>query len=91
MKKLSSSIIALSFLAAGTAQAATPAKSSGHAVTLCKAEAELAHEGYKRAKANKIKLTRGVYQIKLKVVTEGETIKSVCEIAKDGAITYSIS
>ncbi|GAA6138836.1 hypothetical protein NBRC116583_25830 [Arenicella sp. 4NH20-0111] len=89
MKKLTSSLFALTFLFAAAAQAGEPAKSSGHAVTLCKSQAGLAHEGYKRARASKIKLTRGVYKIKLKVVTEEGSVKTVCEIAKDGSISYT--
>lgn len=87
MKKLIASLMALTFTAA--ANAGIPAKSSGHAVTLCKAQASEAHEGYKRAKANKIKLTRGVYNIKMRVVTEEGSVKTVCEIATDGTISYT--
>ena len=90
MKKLTSTLIALSVLATAVAQA-EPAKSSGHAVTLCKNKASVAHEGFKRAKAGKIKLTRGVYKIKLKVLTEEGSVKTVCTIAKDGTIDYSKS
>lgn len=89
MKKLTSSLIALTILFAANVQAGEPAKSSGHAVTLCKAQASIAHEGYKRARASKIKLTRGVYKIKLKVVTETESMNTVCQIAKDGTISYT--
>jgi len=88
MKKLSSSLILLTSLIAGTAQAAEAPRSSGHAVTLCKAQAKLAHEDYLRSKATKIKLTRGVYKIKLKVNTESETHKTHCDINKDGTISY---
>ena len=91
MKKLSLSLLALTLSFASASQAAVPAKSSGHAVTLCKAQAEVAHEGYKRSKASKIKLTRGVYKVKLKVVTETESLNTVCEIAKDGEISYTMS
>lgn len=91
MKKLTSSLIALTIAIAASAQAGEPARSSGHAVTLCKAQASIAHEGYKRARASKIKLTRGVYKIKLKVVTDSESVKTLCEIAKDGTINYTQS
>lgn len=90
MKKLTYTLIALGTLATAGVQA-EPAKSSGHAVTLCKNQASIAHEGFKRAKANNIKLTRGVYKIKLKVLTEEGSVKTVCKIAKDGTIDYSKS
>ncbi len=91
MKKLTSSLIALTLVFAANVQAGEPAKSSGHAVTLCKAQASMAHEGYKRARASKIKLTRGVYKIKLKVVTDTESVKTVCVIDKDGKIDYTMA
>lgn len=90
MKKLTYTLIALGSLMAAGVQA-EPARSSGHAVTLCKNQASIAHEGFKRAKAGKIKLTRGVYKVKLKVLTEEGSVKTVCEIAKDGTIGYTRS
>ncbi len=91
MKRLTTSVIALTLTLGLSANslAKTPANSSGHAVTLCKSQASIAHEGYKRAKASKIKLTRGVYKIKLKVLTESGSQSTVCEIAKDGEISYT--
>jgi len=90
MKKLTSSLlIAIVLLLAPTAQAKQPAKSSGHAVTMCKTQASLAHEGYKRARTSRIKLTRGVYKIKLAVVTEEGKIQTLCEVEKDGTINYT--
>ncbi len=89
MKILTAASLAISMLILAPAHAATPAKSSGHAVTLCKAQASIAHEGYKRARASKIKLTRGVYKIKLKVLTESGSQMTVCEISKEGEISYA--
>lgn len=88
MKKLASILIAVSASLTLNAQA-EPAKSSGHAVTMCKQQAAIAHEGYKRARAANIKLTRGIYKIKLKVLTDEGSVKTVCTIAKDGTIDYS--
>ncbi len=89
MKNLTTSLLAVSLFVATGAQAAQPVKSSGHAVSLCKAQASASNENYKRARASKIKQTRGVYKIKLKVLTEDGSSNALCEIAKDGTITYS--
>jgi len=89
MKKLTSPIISLTFLFSASTFAGEPVRSPGHAVTLCKAQASVAHEGYQRARASKIKSTRGTYKIKLKVVTNDGSVKTTCKIAKDGEISYA--
>lgn len=67
---LASSILAASLLITTPAQASV--NTAGQATSLCKAQAEKAHPGYKRSKSVKIKQTRGVFKIKMKVITESE-------------------
>jgi len=71
------------------AQEKVEVKTSATALTLCKAEAELAHPGYQRSDHKKIKQLRGKFKINLRVKTETGKINTVCEITKDGEITYT--
>lgn len=84
---VASSLIVTSFLATSTAYANV--KTAGQASSLCKAQAEKAHPGYTRSKSVKIKQSRGVFKIKLKVVTDTETITTFCEVTKDGEVSYA--
>jgi hypothetical protein len=85
---LASSLLATSLLATNVAHAAK-VETAGQAMTLCKAKAETAHTGYKRSKSTKIKQTRGVFKITLKVITDSESVKTKCKVDKDGTVTYS--
>jgi len=88
--KIAASILATGLLFSANSQAAT-IKTAGQAMGLCKEQAEKAHPDYKRSKSTNIKQKRGVFKIKMKVVTESETLKVLCEVAKDGTITYAKS
>jgi len=72
-----------------TSSNAASINTAGQAMTLCKAQAEKAHPGYQRSKSTKIKQRRGVYKIKMKVVTADESITTFCEVSKDGTISYA--
>lgn len=85
---LASTLFAAGLLFSASSNAAD-IKTAGQAMSLCKAQAEKAHPGYQRSKSTKIKQTRGVFKIKMKVVTENESITTFCEVAKDGAISYA--
>ncbi len=92
MKNLRNLTLASSLLVASlgtTVSQAADVKTAGQAISVCKAQAKSAHPDYKRSKASKIKQTRGVFKIKMKVITEAESMTTHCEIAKDGTVTYS--
>lgn len=84
---LATSLITASFLATSTASANVD--TAGQASSLCKAEAAKVHPGYKRSKSVKIKQTRGVFKIKLKVVTESETMATFCDVTQKGEVSYT--
>lgn len=86
--KLATALLAASLLFSASSQAAD-IKTAGQAMTLCKTQAEKAHPGYKRSKATKIKQTRGVFKIKMKVVTTDGSLTTFCEVSKDGTISYA--
>ena len=86
--KLISSLFAASLLFTATSNA-SEIKTAGQAMSLCKAHATKSHDGYKRSKSTNIKHKRGIFKIKMKVVTAQESISTYCEVAKDGTVSYS--
>jgi len=64
-------------------------KTDAQALTLCKIQAEKAHPGFKRASIKKIKQIRTKFKINLRVLTETGKENTICEVTKDGEITYS--
>jgi len=68
---------------------AAEVKTAGQAMSLCTAQAKATHSDYKRSKSTKIKQRRGVFKIKLKVITESGSVNSLCEVTKEGSVTYS--
>lgn len=86
--KLVSSLFATSLLFSATSNAAQ-IKTAGQAMSLCKAHATKTHADYKRSKSTNIKQKRGVYKIKMKVVTKQESISTLCEVTKDGTVSYT--
>lgn len=86
--KLASGLFAASLLFSANSQAAQ-IKTAGQAMSLCKAQAEKAHPNYQRSKSTKIKQSRGVFKIKMKVVTSDESLTTLCDVKKDGTISYS--
>jgi hypothetical protein len=93
MKNSTTLKLTISLLTAGLLFSATSAagniNSAGQAMSLCKAQAEKAHPGYERSKSTQIKQSRGVFKIKMKVITSEESVKTICEVSKDGTISYS--
>lgn len=89
MKAIKSTLLATSILALSMTSNAMEVKTSATALTLCKAEAELAHPGYKSSTHKKIKNIRGKFKITLQVKTGQGKVKTLCEVTKDGEITYS--
>lgn len=93
MKNLKTLTLASSLFLAGLAvntnAYADGINTAGQASSLCKAQAEKAHPGYKRSKSVKIKQTRGVFKIKMKIVTETESLITFCEVTKDGDVSYA--
>lgn len=85
---LASSIFAASLLFSATSIAAQ-VKTAGQAMTLCKAQAEKAHPEYLRSKSTKIKQSRGVFKIKMKVITPDQSLVTLCEVNKDGTVLYA--
>ena len=88
MKILSSTLLAAMLLVASNAHAAD-IKTAGQALTLCKAQAETAHPGYKRSMSKKIRQNRAGFKLNLKVITANGSENTICEVAKDGEVTYS--
>ena len=86
--KLASTLFTAGLLFSAASSAAT-VNSAGQAMSLCKAQAEKAHPGYERSKSTQIKQSRGVFKIKMKVITTEESVKTVCKVAKDGTVTYA--
>lgn len=87
-KLTATTALLVSSMMASSANAADVA-SAGEAIGLCKEKAQLAHPGYKLSKSTKIKQTRGAYKITMRVVTEDARLKTICEVTKDGQVTYS--
>jgi len=86
--KIAAALFATGLLFSASSQAAN-IKTAGQAMSLCKAQAEKAHPDYKRSKSTKIKQTRGVFKIKMKVVTDSESMTTFCEVSKDGTVSYA--
>lgn len=88
MKTLISTLLA-STLILISANAHADVKTSAQALTLCKAQAEKAHPGYKRSTAKKMKQIRTKFKINLNVITETGKENTICEVNKAGEITYT--
>ncbi|MGK0373698.1 MAG: hypothetical protein ACJA2E_000165 [Arenicella sp.] len=86
--KLAASLLTAGLIFSANSNA-SEVDTAGQAMTLCTAQAEKAHPGYQRSKSTKIKLTRGVFKIKMKVVTEGESLTTFCEVTRDGTVSYA--
>ncbi len=86
--KLASGLFAAGLLFS-TAGNAAQVKTAGQAMTLCKAQAEKAHPGYQRSRSTKIKQSRGVFKIKLKVTTADDSLVTFCDVQKDGTVSYA--
>ena len=86
MKKvlLTASLLLLSF-----STQAIKVKTSATALTMCKAEAALAHPNQTKIAMKKIKQTRGIFKVTLKVSTPKGKVSTLCVIDKEGKITYS--
>ena len=85
---LASSVLAASLLFSSSANAAK-IKTAGQAMSLCKAQAEKAHAGYKRSKSTKIKQHRGNFKIKMKIITSEGSLTTSCDVSKDGTVVYA--
>ncbi len=92
-KKSTSLTLAASLFTAGllfsASSQAAEIKTAGQAMSLCKAQAEKAHPGYKRSKSTKIKQSRGIFKIKMKVITDNESLTTFCEVNREGTISYA--
>lgn len=88
MKILTNSLLLAALAIAGNANAAD-VKTAGQAVTLCKAQAQSAHPGYKRSISKKIRQGRAGFKVNMKVITDDGSVKAVCEVTKDGTVSYS--
>ena len=86
--KLTSGLFAASLLFSATSNAAE-IKTAGQAMSLCKAHATKTHPDYKRSKSVNIKQSRGIFKIKMKVITKQESFSTFCEVTKDGILSYA--
>ena len=93
MKNSTTMTLAASLLTAcllfSTTSLAADVKTAGQAMSLCKSQAEKAHPGYERSKSTKIKQTRGVFKIKMKVITANASLTTLCEVTRDGTVSYA--
>ena len=87
MKTLINTLITCTFIIASMS-AHAEVKTTSQALSLCKAQAEKAHPGYKRSTAKKMKQTRKQFKIDLHVLTETGKIKTQCVVTKDGEVSY---
>jgi len=88
MKTLNTLALASSLFLASTLANAAKIETASQAMSLCKAQAEQTHPDHKRIKSTRIKQRRGEFKITLKVITDNEKLKTICEVNKDGAINY---
>lgn len=89
MKTITSTFIATSLLILSMSAQANEIKTSAQALSLCKAQAEIAHPGYKRSVMKKVKKVRSTFKINLQVLTESGKIKTQCEVSKNGEVVYA--
>lgn len=89
MKTLLSILTIATLLFIGTTQAAQ-VTSAGQAISLCKAEAQAQHADYRRSKSQKIKQVRGGYKVNLKVSLADSSVRTVCNVSKDGTLVYAL-
>lgn len=90
MKKTTQALLATSLTLLSMATFASEIKTPATALTKCKVEAGLAHPGQTKIVHKKIKQLRGKFKIDLRVSTPKGRINTLCEITKDGDITYSV-
>ena len=89
MRTIENLIIATSILLSSMSVHAYEVKTPATALTLCKAEAKLAHPKQTKIVSKKIKQMRGKFKINLRISTPEGKVNTLCEITKDGEITYS--
>lgn len=89
MNILKSLTLALGLISASSAVSAAEIKTAGQAMSLCRTEAQQQHPDHKRIKPSKIKQVRSTFKITLKVTSENEKMKALCEVTRDGAVTYT--
>jgi len=89
MKAIQSTILTISLLTISITANAKEIKTSAAALTLCKAEAASTYAGYKSSSLKKVKQMRGKFKIYLHVKTDERKIKTICEVTRNGEITYS--
>jgi len=89
MTILKSFTLALALISASSAISAAEVETPGQAMSLCRAEAKLQHPDHKRIKSTKIKQVRSTFKITLKITSENEKVKSLCEVTRDGSVTYA--
>ena len=90
MKALTRSLIAASLLIA-SASYAEDVTTAGQALSICKAQAEIAHADHKRSILKKVRQNRNGYQVKLKILTNEGAVSTVCDVTKEGEVTYTKS
>ena len=92
MKTLLNTLLTTSILFAGVTSAAHhQVATQGAAIGVCKTQAIEANEDYKSSKTKQIKNTRNGYKIKMRVKLENSTTVAVCEVARDGTVSYNQS
>lgn len=89
MKFINSTLLATSLFTLSLTTQAIEVKTEATALTMCKAEAAIAHPDQTKIAHKKIKQLRGKFKINLKITTPEGKQNTVCEITNDGEITYS--
>ena len=88
MKTFNTLALASSLIFASSTVNAAKVETAGQAMSLCKTQAEQTHPNHKRIKSTRIKQRRGEFKITLKVITDNEKLKTICEVNKDGLVNY---
>jgi len=89
MNKITQVLLAVSLVLISTATLSIEVKTPATALTQCKAEAKLVHPTSTKITHKKIKQMRGKFRVYLKISTPKGKINTLCEITRDGEITYS--
>ena len=89
MNTLKSLTLALGLILASTAVSAAEINTAGQAMSVCRAHAQQQHPDHKRIKSSKIKEVKSTFKITLKVTSENEKVKTLCEVTRDGKVTYT--
>lgn len=89
MKKITQALLTTSLVLISMTTLAIEVNTSATALAQCKAEAKLAHPSQTKIAHKNIKQMRGKFRVYLRISTPKGKVNTLCEITRDGEITYS--